>query len=65
MIVLPVQGRKARVALGLGVRELAHVACVSTQTISRFERGEEFKPVTLIASNGGGPGVRLRKGGQA
>ncbi len=63
--MLPIQGRMARVALGLGVRELAHVASVSTQTISRFERGEELKPVTLIASNGGGPGARLRKGVQA
>ncbi|MBB6254095.1 helix-turn-helix domain-containing protein [Nitrospirillum iridis] len=67
----------ARVALGLGVRELAEAANVSTQTISRFERGEELKPATLgiiratleaagvifIAENGEGPGVRLKKGG--
>ncbi|MEA1649215.1 helix-turn-helix transcriptional regulator [Nitrospirillum sp. BR 11164] len=65
----------ARVALGLGVRELAEAADVSTQTISRFERGEELKPATLFAirtaleaagvefipENGAGAGVRLRK----
>ncbi|WP_041786107.1 helix-turn-helix domain-containing protein [Rhodospirillum centenum] len=65
----------ARVALNLGVRDLAVAAKVSTQTISRFERGDELKPSTiaairtalesagveLIPENGGGPGVRLKK----
>ncbi len=74
--MLPVQCKMARVATGLGVRELAEAANVSTQTISRFERGEELKPATLAAirsaleaagiefipENGGGAGVRLRKG---
>lgn len=74
-MILPVQCRMARVALGLGVRELAEVASVSTQTISRLERGEELRPSTLaairaaleaagvifVAENGEGPGVRLRK----
>jgi transcriptional regulator with XRE-family HTH domain len=65
----------ARVALGLGVRDLARAAGVSSNTVSRLERGEELKPGTVadirtaleeagvefIAENGGGPGVRLRK----
>jgi len=67
----------ARVALGLGVRELASLAKVGAATISRFEAGEELLPRTLaairaaleaagvefIAENGGGAGVRLRKSG--
>lgn len=74
--MLPVQCRMARVALGLGVRDLAESAKVSTQTVSRLERGEELKPATLAAiraaleaagvefidSNGSGPGVRLKHG---
>jgi len=65
----------ARVALGLGVRDLAALAGVAQATISRLERGEELKASTIetirtaletagvefIAENGGGPGVRLRK----
>ncbi len=65
----------ARVAAGLGLRELAVLADVSPNTISRLERGEELKQATkeiirsalesagveFIAENGGGPGVRLRK----
>jgi transcriptional regulator with XRE-family HTH domain len=72
-----VQCKMARVALGWGVRQLATLANVSTQTISRLERGEPLKPSTLnlvrqtfegagiefIAENGGGPGVRLSKPG--
>ncbi len=66
----------ARVAVGLGVRELATAAGVSTDTVARFERGEVLRPTTLatirtaleqagvvfIEENGGGPGVRLRQG---
>jgi transcriptional regulator with XRE-family HTH domain len=73
--ISPVQVRMARVALGFGVRELAEQAGVSTNTIARFERGEEIKVTTMeavrtaleaagvefIAENGGGPGVRLSK----
>jgi transcriptional regulator with XRE-family HTH domain len=73
--LLPVQARMARVALGLGVRELAELAGISTNTVARFERGEELKPGTItairtaleaagvqfIAENGGGAGVRLVK----
>jgi len=65
----------ARVATGLSLRELAEKAGVSPNTVSRLERGEELKPLTVltirtaletagvdfIAENGGGAGVRLRK----
>jgi len=75
MILLPVQCRMARAALGLGVRELAAAAKVSVDTVARFERGDELKErtvetlqrtleaagVELIDENGGGPGVRLKK----
>lgn len=71
----PVQCRMARAGLGLGVRDLAERAKVSTNTITRLERGEDLHPRTLeaicaaleaagvefIAENGGGAGVRLRK----
>lgn len=70
-----VQCKMARAATGLGVRELAALAGVSPATITRLERGEELMPRTVqairtaleaagvifIASNGDGPGVRLRK----
>ncbi|QFR32244.1 helix-turn-helix transcriptional regulator [Ancylobacter sp. TS-1] len=65
----------ARAALGLGVRDLANQAAVSTQTVTRFERGETLKAATVeriqaaleaagiefIPENGGGAGVRFRK----
>lgn len=65
----------ARAALDLGVRELAERADVSTNTVTRFERGESLYPRTVetiraaleaagvlfIDQNGEGPGVRLRK----
>ncbi len=68
----------ARAALELGVRELAEMAKVSTNTLMRFERGEVLKDrttdairaaleaagVEFIAENGGGPGVRLKKRGR-
>ena len=73
MILLPVQCRMARAALGWGVRELAAAAKVSIDTVARFERGDELKERTIealqrvleaagiefIEPNGGGPGVRL------
>jgi transcriptional regulator with XRE-family HTH domain len=61
----------ARAALGLGVRELAVAAKVSTDTVARFERGDELKERTVDAirqaleaagvefTNGEQPGVRL------
>ena len=65
----------ARVALGWGVRELARIAKVSTQTVTRFERGEQLRDRTVqslqsafedsgiefIPENGGGPGLRINK----
>lgn len=74
-MITPTQCKMARAGLGLGVRELAFLASVSTNTIARLERGEELNPRTLSAiqdaletagvifidENGGGPGVRLRK----
>jgi transcriptional regulator with XRE-family HTH domain len=63
----------ARAALGLGVRELAAAAKVSTDTVARFERGDELKERTIDAlqraleaagvefTNGDQPGVRLSK----
>ena len=70
------QCRMARAALELGVRELAALAKVSPTTISKLEAGDELKPRTVdavrvalenagvifVAENGGGVGVRLRKG---
>jgi predicted transcriptional regulator len=72
----PAQCRMARAALEIGVKELAEKASVSTNTIVRLERGEALRPRTLAAiraalesagvifvgENGGGAGVRLRKG---
>lgn len=72
--MLPVQCQMARVALGLGVRDLAALAKVAPATVSRFEAGEKLKERTVldikatleaagiifIDSNGNGPGVRLR-----
>jgi len=69
------QCKMARVATGLGIRELAVLAGISANTISRLERGEELKESTIsairtaletagiefIGENGGGAGVRLRK----
>lgn len=66
------QCRMARAALDLGVRELAELAGVSPDTVSRFERGELIrgKTVELLQAaleargmeftNGGQPGVRMR-----
>lgn len=74
--ILPTQCKMARAALGMGVRDLAKAAGVSVDTVSRLERGEDLLPRTVdsirrsleeagvefIPENGGGPGVRLRKG---
>lgn len=38
----------ARAALGLGVRDLARLAGVSQDTISRLERGEALKVSTRL-----------------
>lgn len=71
-----VQSKMARAATGLGVRELAEASGVSPDTVARLERGEKLRHSTVtairealeatgvefIAENGGGAGVRLRKG---
>jgi transcriptional regulator with XRE-family HTH domain len=73
--MVPIQCKMARVALGLGVRELAELADVSPDTIARLERGDALKERTVAAiraalekagvifveENGEGPGVRLKK----
>ncbi|QIB34723.1 transcriptional regulator [Ancylobacter pratisalsi] len=65
----------ARAALTWGVLDLAREASISTQTIVRFERGEQLRSSTVAAmrdaleaagiefipENGGGVGVRFRK----
>src|ERR1035438_3227545 len=73
MILLPVQCRMARAALGWGVRELAAAAKVSIDTVARFERGDELKERTIEAlqraleaagvefTNSDKPGVRLTR----
>ena len=77
MIFTPVQCRMARAALGWGVRELAAAAKVSTDTVARFERGDELKERTIDAlqraleaagiefTNGDQPGVRLTRAAAA
>ncbi|WP_217991861.1 helix-turn-helix domain-containing protein [Rhodobacter maris] len=71
----PAQCRMARSGLGIGVRELAEAAGVSTNTITRLEKGEPLKARTIeaiqsaleaagvefIPENGEGAGVRLKK----
>jgi transcriptional regulator with XRE-family HTH domain len=71
------QCRMARAALGWNARKLATKAGVGHNTANRFESGAnqprgailealrgalEAAGVEFIAENGGGPGVRLRKG---
>jgi transcriptional regulator with XRE-family HTH domain len=66
----------ARAAVQMGVCELAAAGKVSTNTITRFERGEELLPRTInairkaledagvrfiAAGKSGGAGVRLRE----
>ncbi len=76
-MLTPVQIKMARVAVGLGVRELAEAAEVAPSTISRFESEKgglqartldriqkvlERRGIVFIAADsGGGPGVRLKK----
>ena len=76
-MLTPVQINMARVAVGLGVRELAEAAEVAPSTISRFESDkgglqartldriqkvlEKRGIIFIAADSGGGPGVRLKK----
>jgi ribosome-binding protein aMBF1 (putative translation factor) len=70
------QCRMARAALGWNAQKLAAKARATLKTVHRFESGAsqprsvalealrgafEAAGVELIAENGGGPGVRLRK----
>lgn len=48
-VLTPAQCRMARAALSLGVRELADAAKVSTNTVTRLERGEELRGRTVDA----------------
>lgn len=43
----PLQSRLARAGIGLGVRETAILAEVSPETITRIEKGETVKAVTI------------------
>jgi transcriptional regulator with XRE-family HTH domain len=70
--MLASQCKMARAALGLGVRELAELADLSPDTVTRFEAGEALKPRTVGAIQqaleaagvefigGSRPGVRMR-----
>ena len=74
IILNAVQCKMARVATGLGLRDLAELAEISPNTISRLERGEELRPstiqtirtafekrgVTFLDDDGQGAGVRAR-----
>lgn len=76
-MVTSAQLRAARALLGWTVRDLAERADVHRNTVSRLESGEtvgsrhalaairaalEAAGVVFLEENGGGPGVRLRKG---
>ena len=72
MLINRVQCRMARAALELSVRDLATMAKVATDTITRLEAGKTLKPRTVEAiqlalekagvefTNGKKPGVRLK-----
>ena len=74
--MIAAQLKMARAALGLGVRDVAELARVSPDTVARLERGESLKASTVatiqaaleaagvvfVPENGGGAGVRLKKG---
>jgi transcriptional regulator with XRE-family HTH domain len=79
MAVTGDQVRMARAALRLGVRDLARLADVSPNTITRLEAGHSANSATLrviqfaledagvefIPENGGGAGVRLKHKSQS
>ena len=73
-MVIPVQSKMARAALGWSVRDLAREARVGVNTVVRFEAGQASPiPATLAAiqraleaagvefTDGDEPGVKLRK----
>lgn len=71
----PIQSRMARAALNWTTQDLAKAASVGTNTVNRFEAGQDARlssvekmrkaieeaGVIFIEENGEGPGVRLRK----
>ena len=75
MTLTAAQCRMARAALEIGVRDIAALAKVSPNTITRLERGEalyartldaiqaalENAGVVFVSENGNGPGVVLKK----
>ena len=77
-MIIRVQVRMARAALGWSVRELASRAGLAANTVSRYENGTDAYGETLtkiqrareqagiifIDENDEGPGVRLRKSGR-
>ena len=72
-IMTPEQCKMARVGLGIGVRDLALKADVSTNTITRFEGGADLRSrtvsalqqaleaegATFLEADEHGPGVRV------
>lgn len=77
MKISPAQSRAARGLVGMSQEALAEAAGVGIQTVIGFEGGRRAaRPATIAAiraaleavgvefipENGGGPGVRLRKG---
>ncbi len=77
-MIIRIQVKMARAALGWGVRDLAAKAGISANTVSRYENGADALGETLmkiqrVFENAGvifidedeeGPGVRLRKRGK-
>jgi transcriptional regulator with XRE-family HTH domain len=65
----------ARSGLSIGVRDLAEAAHVSTNTVTRFEKGDTLKPRTVealrraleaagavfLSDSTGDPGVSIKK----
>jgi transcriptional regulator with XRE-family HTH domain len=43
------RARQARSTLKFRIRDVARAACVSPDTVSRFERGQELRPATIMA----------------
>lgn len=72
--ITPATCRMARTGLGLGVRDLARLASVSTHTITRYEGAADLRArtiqvlqdalegagATFLVDDGNGPGVRIR-----
>jgi hypothetical protein len=75
VVLVPVQCKMARIAIGWGIKQLAAAAGSLPEAIVRFERGEESETelvskihgalekagIEFIPENGSGPGVRVAK----